>query len=206
MQLKVPEPLFIGILDNPDSRSLSDTIPVNELREVFAFLRENCKPNVVGDFNMPDTNWATYQSGDNYEQQVLAFIEDFGLIQMVNFETTKSSCLDLVLVTKESFIGVIAEEAGMEGFSNHFPLTFELTINAQVTKMSKSQYYSYCRCDYDSLLAEMAVQPFRPFCYSNVNVNLWYHWIYSMVDKYTPKRTKKHRNTTHGYEMKHHTC
>ena len=148
---------------------------------------------LVGDFNMPDTTWATYQSADNYEQQVIAFIEDCGLIQMVNFKTRKSSCLDLVLVTEESFIGEIAEKAGMEGFSNHIPLTLELTINAQVTKMSKSQYYSNCRCDYESLLAEMAVQPFRPFCYSNVDVivNLWYHWIYSMVDKYTPKRTKK---------------
>ena len=139
---------------------------------------------------MPDTNWSTYQSAENYEQQVNAFIEDCGLIQMVNFKTTKSSCLDLVLVTKESFIGVIAEEAG---FSNHILLTFGITINAQVAKMSKSQYYSYCHWNYDSLLAEMAVQPFRPFCYINVNgnVNLWYHWIYSMVEKYTPKRTKK---------------
>ena len=173
IQLKVHEPLFIGILYNLDSRSLY-RIPVNELREMFAFLRGNCKPNrmLVGDFNMPDTNWATYQSADNYEQQVIAFIEDCGLIQMVNVETTKCSCLDLVLVTKESFIGVMAEEAGMDGFSNHIPLTFELTIKAQVTKMSKSQYYSYCRCDYDSLLAEMAVQPFRPYCYSNVDVNL----------------------------------
>ena len=132
---------------------------------------------LVGDFNMPDTTWATYQSADNYEQQAIAFKEDCGLIQMVNFKTTKSSCLDLVLVTEESFIGEIAEKAGMEGFSNHIPLNLELTINAQVTKMSKSQYFSYCRCDYDSLLAEMAVQAFRPFCYSNVDVivNLWYH-------------------------------
>ena len=59
--------------------------------------------------------------------------------------------------------------------------------------MSKSQNYSYCCCNYDSLLAEMAVQFFQPYCYSNVEVyvNLWYHWVYSMVDKYFPKRTKK---------------
>ena len=45
----------------------------------------------------------------------------------------------------------------------------------------------------ERLHLELAVQLFRPYCYSNVdvNVNLWYHWIYSMVDKYTPKRTKK---------------
>ena len=59
----------------------------------------------------------------------------------------------------------------MEGFLNHIIITFELTVNAE---MSKSLYYS---CDYDSLLAEIAVQFFWAYCYSNVNVNvnLWYN-------------------------------
>ena len=95
IQLTVPEPLFIGILYNPDS-SGPYWVPVNDLREMFAFLRKNCKPNLklVGDFNIQETNWDTYHTADNNDQLVPSFIEDCGLIQMVNFKTTKSSCFE----------------------------------------------------------------------------------------------------------------
>ena len=69
---------------------------------------------------MPDTIWDSYQSAELRATRTF-FHGRPGLIQIVNYKTTKRSCLDLVLVSEESLIGAIDGRQGMEGFSNHIP-------------------------------------------------------------------------------------
>ena len=44
----------------------------------------------------------------------------------------------------------------------------------------------------------MKANPFQPYCYSNIDVNtsLRYKWLFELIDRHKPKRTKKrHRGS-----------
>ena len=55
-------------------------------------------------------------------------------------------------------------------FSNYLPVSFGLSSSTEVTKHATEAYYSYLNSDYENMNALITLQPFDPFCYSNVDV------------------------------------
>ena len=62
----------------------------------------------------------------------------------------------------------------------------------KVSQNSSTRYFSYCNCVFDSLNEAIIANPFKPYCYSNVDVstNLWYERIPKLIEIHFHVRTK----------------
>ena len=67
-----------------------------------------------------------------------------------------------------------------------------MSINSKVSENSLTRYFSSCNCDFDALNEAIIANPFKLYCYSNleVNTNLWYEWILILIEIHIPFRTK----------------
>ena len=101
-------------------------------------------------------------------------VVESSLKQSVDFKTTASSCLDLVFTSTDSLINSVAP-AHLDMFSDHHPVEVNLAIRERISRRLHREYYSYCKCSFDSVITEMKANPFQPYCYSNIDVNtsLW---------------------------------
>ena len=72
---------------------------------------------VLGDFNLPDTDWNSYTSKDVQGATLLEFAARYFFTQTVNEPTRGENILDLVLTTREDYI--IETEAEDWGMSDH---------------------------------------------------------------------------------------
>ena len=78
-------------------------ISIEDVQNLFRFLEETCPKRLLftGDFNMPHTNWSTYDSVNEYENQIASLLFDLNLKQYIDFNTTKKSCLNLVFCNED---------------------------------------------------------------------------------------------------------
>ena len=187
------EPFFIAVLYSPPAGS-KYRISTEDLQKLFRFLEETCSKRLLlsGDFNMPHTNWSTYDASNEYENQIASLLFDMNLKQYIDFNTTKKSCLDLVLCNEDPIINDTTLGGNLSRFSDHFPITINVSIKSKVSENSSTRYFSYCNCNFDSLNEAIIANPFKPYCYSNVdvNTNLWYEWILKLIEIHVPVRTK----------------
>ena len=194
VKLEQVAPLHIALLYNPQ-RGSPHRLSTTEIDAFFDLLKtiNNGNLKLPGDFNLVDTDWDTYSSSDDYENYFVSNVVDLTLKQFVNFKTTSSSCLDLVICRDDSNIIAIENLKDVPPFSNHFPISFELNSCTKVMKPAFEAYYSYCICDYGNMNALMTKHPFEPYCYSNVDVTctLWYEWLHKLIEPNTPIRTRK---------------
>ena len=114
------------------------------------------------------------------------------LKQYINFNTTKKSCLDLVLCNEDPIINDTTLCGNFSRFSDHFPITINVSINSKVSEKSSTKYFSYCHCHFGSLNEAIIANPFKPYCNSNVdvNTNLWYERILKLIEMHGPVRTE----------------
>ena len=187
------EPLFVAVLYNPPEKS-KYRISIEDTQKLFRFFEETCSKRLLftGDFNMPRTNWSSYDSVDDYENQIASLVFDLNLKYNIDFNTTKKSCLDLVFCNENSIINDTKLCGKLSRFSVHFPITINVSINGEIPEKLSTRYFSYCNCDFDALNEDIIANPFEPYCYSNVdvNTNLWYEWIFQLIEKHVPIRTK----------------
>ena len=144
--------------------------------------------------NMPEISWETCQSSNDYEETIINFAIDDNLKQHVNFKTTASSFLDLVVTSNDALINSVRTES-LDKFSDRLPVEIQLSLNEKTRKTGRVEYYSYCKCHFDEMVAEMKSNPFQPYN-SNIDVytNLWYKWLFELIDRFTPKRTRKRQS------------
>ena len=95
------EPLYIVVLYNPPAGS-KYRISIEDLEKVFRFLEETCPKCLLftGDFNMPHTNWSTYDSVNEYENQIASLLFDLDVKHYIDFNTTKKTVLILCFAMK----------------------------------------------------------------------------------------------------------
>ena len=81
----------------------------------------------------------------------------------------------------------------LEDYSDHFPIQIEKTSGSREPQKKQEVYYSYCNCDFDYLNELIANNPFDPYCYSSIDktTDLWYEWIFHLIEKTTPRRTRR---------------
>ena len=187
------EPLYVAVLYNPPEKS-KYRISIEDLQKLFRFFEETCSKRLLftGDFNMPRTNWSSYDSVDDKENQIASLVFDLNLKRYIDFNTTKKSCLDHVFCNEDSIINDTKLCGKLSRFSIHFPITINVSINSKVPEKLSTRYFSYCNCDFSALNEEIIANPFEPYCYSNVdvNTNLWYEGIFQLIEKHVPIRTK----------------
>ena len=187
------EPLYIAVLYNPPAGS-KYRISIDDLQKLFRFLEETSPKHLLftGGFNMPHTNWSTYDSVNEYENQIASLLFDLNLKHYIDFKTIQKSCLDLVFCNEDSIINDTKLYGNLSRFSNLFPITINMSINSKVVEKVSTRYFSYCNCDFNALNEDIIANPFEPYCYSNVDVktNLWYRWIPKLIERHFPIRTK----------------
>ena len=187
------EPLCIAVLYNPAAGSIY-RLSIEDLQKLFRFLEETCPKRLLftSDFNMPHTSWSTYDSVNEYENQIASLLFDLNLNQYIDLNTTKKSCLNLVFCNEDSIINDTKLCGNLSRFSDHFPITINMSINSKVAEKLSTRYFSYCNCDFDALNEDIIANPFEPYCYSNLDLktNLWYEWILKLMEKRVPIRTK----------------
>ena len=118
------EPFYIAALYNPLAGN-KYRISVEDLQKFFRFLEETCSKRLLlsGDFNMPHTNWSTYDSANEYENQfasLLFVLYDFKTIHQFQYNKEKS-CLDLVLCNEDPIVNDTSLCGNLSRFSDHFP-------------------------------------------------------------------------------------
>ena len=76
------EAFYIAVLYIPPVRS-KYRISIEDLQQLFCFLEATCSKRLLlsGDFNMPYTNWSTYDSANEYENQIVSLLFDMNLKQ-----------------------------------------------------------------------------------------------------------------------------
>ena len=79
--------------------------------------------------------------------------------------------------------------------SNHFPVRFEVSKPRTQVKSVPEWTFSYCNCNFSRLESFIIENPFEPYCYSdtNVMVELWYEWIFSLIKECRPLRSQCRR-------------
>ena len=123
------KPLYIAVLYNPPVGSKYRT-SIEDLQNLFRFLEETCPDCLLftGDFNMPHSNWSTYDSVNEYENQIASLLLDLNLKQYIDFITTNKSCLVLVFCNEVS----IANDTKLYGTLSRFAHHFLITINTSI--------------------------------------------------------------------------
>ena len=149
----------------------------------------------MGDLNMDKTNWNSQTSEDPYQSAILELIDSYNLAQAVQFNTTNSSLLDIVLTTAPDQIENIQIDQDFESStvkSNHRPISLTISFDVDLPKRINIKTYSFCRCNFISLKSDIINDPFLPKCYSNIDKMLdeWYDWVNKKLEKHCPKRTQ----------------
>ena len=189
--------LNICCLCNPLSNS-KYRIPQNELNDLFQRI-SNSKPHqtccVVGDLNLPNMDWESLSSPDEYEDKIAQIFSVLNWTQLIDFPTVGKNTLDVII--RNSPESVISPQIP-EVFKNHFVSTDNRYLNDHIPMMidvtcknefsSKTRIvkaFSFCRGAYSLVRKLMTGTPFTPNCFSNIDVMVdeWFSWLLDLLQK-----------------------
>ena len=108
---------------------------------------------LIGDLNMPDTNWENLTSTKDTEKLFLDTFNDLSLNQLI-FEPThcKGNTLDLILTDKpEHILDIKVDNESGFGGSDHYPISFNLKLNTKRKKSVKRSIYNFKKADWDQI-------------------------------------------------------
>ena len=134
-------------------------------------LTPNEKTVILGDFNFPDISWETLSGTSSQSNYFCDLIYKFNLNQSVSHPThVKGNILDIVLTVDSS---------NSLPLSDHFKITFSLTISTPPMAKSKASYISYSKADWPGLSSFLFNYNFTPI-YSICDLDfIWSHPITS---------------------------
>ena len=150
-----------------------------------------------GDINIPQTNWKTFHSEDDFEREVLDHFDKHCLQQAVTIPTCGKNTLDIALHRN---LSVLCEEnhifQKLYNISSHTPVALEIGMPIDIQQSATKTAYSFNAADYEEKLNIMGNSPFEPTCYSNIDnmVNDFYVYLNDFIEKCVPRRTT-HRQT-----------
>lgn len=181
----------------------------SEIDQLFHFLLERnpLQLLICGDLNLPNANWNTVSSIDQYEDQIMKCIEEHNFVQCVTQNTTASNTLDVILATDpESICEITVDEifADAAAKSDHKPIRASILMKKDLLIQNKIvtpgiyclPKYSYNKCDYNTLIDELSKKSFSPKCYTSADHMLteWYSWLREILNTLLPIRTR-HRQS-----------
>ena len=108
---------------------------------------------LIGDINMPDTDWEALSSTNNVEQQLVNTFSDLGLTQLIDEPThIHGNTLDYVLTSNPSNISNIKVDSNsLVCESDHFQISFDIMSKVKHKKLPKREISNLKRADWESL-------------------------------------------------------
>lgn len=154
---------------------------------------------LIGDANMPNTDWETLHSEVAYEDALLNKFSALNLSQLVAFQTTKTKCLDIVLVSSEkNILNVQPDDCLTKSYSigdrllsdhSAVRVSVDAWLNETITKPKKK--FSFGKADFELLQNAVLENAFIGRCWSNPNVLVseWYDWLNTLLAYTVPMKT-----------------
>ena len=143
---------------------------------------------LIGDFNLPDIDWATGTSGAKGRDFLTATTER-GMEQYVEEPThINGNILDLILCDREGVINTVRMR-GRLGKSDHEMITFWATVDANRTIDARPTYDHY-RANYNGMRAALEGETWEALEQRDVNVSWKYikERIHGLFEEFTPLR------------------
>ena len=108
---------------------------------------------LIGDINMPDSDWNELVSTNPIEQQFINTFSDLGLTQLINEPThVQGNILDYVLSSKPVNISnIVVDSNKLICESDHFRISFNIMSKVKRKKLPKREISNLKRADWDSL-------------------------------------------------------
>ena len=192
--------ILLCCIYNPDAKS-PYRIPADDLYLLFNFL-SNLTFDLIfiaGDINFATTSWGLGYSPDPYEHAIVERLDELNYSQLINFPTTVTKTLDVLLTNKPEEVASIAEDVKLRqlhSLSNHKPVRFEISTPCTFQEQAPEHTLSFCKCDFEKLKNLIIENPFKPYCYSDINVmvELWYDWFLALIKECTPIRSQHRRS------------
>ena len=140
---------------------------------------------LTGDINFIDTCWAKMSSTKDYEELILhQFIEN-------NLSNVAPSQLDVFLCNNpEIVLSCTYDRLLFKNFSinnkpgsDHFPICTQINFLLDSPLIQASYKFAYNNTDWKEFNNNLTIDPFIPFCYSNVDFLLeqFYAWLRNKI-------------------------
>ena len=99
---------------------------------------------VLGDFNLPKSQWKTLSSSVDYELHVLDILSNHFLIPIIINTPTHiaNNVLDNILVSDPSLFNLLSIDS-VANISDHYPIIFECIISEQLVLVSSPLQYNF---------------------------------------------------------------
>ena len=107
---------------------------------------------VVGDFNLPEVNWAENHSSTDLGRRFIDLFNNFGLVQMINQPThEKGKTLDLLFSNLVGAVDtIVVLEKNEICSSDHYGITFNIKIKFR-KKVEKRKIFNYKKANWEGL-------------------------------------------------------
>ena len=149
-----PPVQLLGVYRSPKSLPFQDSLLIDEISKASA---SSFRLVIMGNFNAPKIDWSTRQArSTGFEKELVNTLDRYALIQHVE-EATRfrsqhaPSTLDLVVTRREDDIANLVYGDPL-GKSDHYTLTFEVTLVRPVSDVSL--YRPYHKINQARLLLE----------------------------------------------------
>ena len=164
---------------------------------------------LVGDINLKFVNWLSYHSHDLYDNTILDRLIELNFQQFVITSNGKSLdvvlCNNPVLINDVGFDFATTGKYEIDGKLLPDQIAVYSNLNLQVATYKRPvpprrnldfSIFSLSKVDWNCLNSAIMLEPFQPFCFSNVEVLIetWYKWLYDIFERNVPRKTKHRRN------------
>ena len=157
--------------------------PPNESTEshehLIAYLKSLSTHNhllIIGDFNMPDINWATLTGATQSSSLFCVFMFEHSLSQLVTDPThVKGNTLDLIITNNKTLISDISIEAPSSQLaSDHYCLSFSIcTSPNKATETPRVYIWDYAKADFNCLCSHLECTNFDLALASHSVETIW---------------------------------
>ena len=156
---------------------------------------------IAGDLNLPDINWANFDTdGNSYplplNNMFLDFVSTFGLSQIVNFPTRQNNILDIFLTNRPSFIKYCVL---LPGISDHEAVLTESNITITIQECIGRKLYLWNRVDPNllrSFFHDFSMEFLHTNCYDTPINQLWMDFKSACLfclDTFVPSKSRSAR-------------
>ena len=154
VQLLLEQPINLCLIYNPPNSES------NYQQKLLAYLSDNMQATeeviLLGDFNVPDINWATLSGSSDLSSKLCDLIFQHNYVQQVDHPThIHGNILDLIITSSEDTVsGInITKEFNQAIKLDHYLISFKLQLTSLSPTTSKDPVYifDYHKGDYESL-------------------------------------------------------
>ena len=147
---------------------------------------------LIGDLNLPSANWTNSSSPIAIEQTFIDTFNDLSLHQLVTEPThLRGNILDNILTDKREYISDLTVDSAQNPCgSDHYPIYFNLKLNARRKKACKRKIYNFKKANWPNLNSELASQDWNNLFRGQSMENSWYKFkeiLTNSCNRHIPK-------------------